>query len=249
MIKNEFNKFCEAWSVAQELGVNGKLFSKAAMTALFEDFESYPLEIINKALVYHRRNNKYAPSSNDIIELLSPKATTLHIGAEEAWAIALQSFDERLPIVLTKEILEAKATVQGIYDSGDSIGARMAFKEIYNRILLTANEVKWFVTQGDDKSLTESCVKQAVDMGRLPKGTEAKYRLEAPTITYQALIEQEGIRTGRVKAISNIKIIKLLLTETKDNGIAEREAERQVFEAHRQQIISRAQQELEAVLS
>jgi hypothetical protein len=248
MNSNDFNKFSELWSDTHEIMAGGKVFSSRNMTMIFEDFEDYSFDVISKALKLHRKQNKFAPTSADIIEIISNYSKSKHIGAEEAWSIALQSFDERLPIVLTKEILSAKAAVQGIYDSGDSIGARMAFKEAYNRILLTANEVKWFVTQGDDKSLTESCVKQAIAMGRLPIGTEERYRLEAPTITYQALIEQAHKKTGKVDALTNLKFIKSLLVKPKDNGIAEREAERKVFEAHRTDIITKAQQKLDAEL-
>ena len=244
MNKNEFGRFCEAWASAQELGVNGKLFSKAAMTALFEDLECYPLEDINQALICHRRQNKYAPSVNDIIEILSPKATTTHIGSEEAWTIAVNAFDENNTVVITQEMFDAKVAAQPVWDLGDEIGARMAFKEVYNRKLMTAGPVKWFVSAGIDKTQTAHVVKEAIAMGRLPKGAETKYLQIEATTTSNELIEQALQRTGKDKALANIRVIKSMLNTTDDGGIARREQERKAFEAKRQAIVDAAMEKL-----
>jgi len=116
----------------------------------------------------------------------------------------------------------------------------MSFKEVYNRILVTAGEVKWFLTQGGDKSLNEYVVAQAVAMGRLPKGSEAKYRIEAPTTTSQKLIEEAHERTGKVTAIAKLAMIKSILVDDYDNGIMERERKRLEFEEKRTAIIDKA---------
>lgn len=249
MTKNEFGKFCEVWAVGQELGVNGKIFSKAAMIALFEDLERYALEDINQALICHRRQNKYAPSVNDIIEILSPKATTTHIGCEEAWTIAINAFDENATVVITQELFDAKVAAQPCWDMCDQIGARMAFKEVYNRKLTTAGPVKWFVNAGMDKSQTVHVVKEAILMGRLPPGSELKYLEVDTTTTAQALIEQAYSKSGKDLALANVRFIKSMLADNEDDGgIARREAERNKFEAHRQDMIDAAQIKLQGDL-
>lgn len=240
MNTNDFSAFHLAWINSHAMSVSNHVPNDSVVMAVFDVLNDYPLNQVLYGIQQHVKASKFPPTPADIIEIIGNYTKSKHIGAEEAWAIALRSFDESLPIVLTKEILEAKATVQDIYDSGDSVGTRMAFREVYNRILLTAKDVKWFVTQGDDKSLTESVVKQAVELGRLPQGSESKYRIEAPTTTSQALIEQAHKRTGKVDAMANIKMIKSLLTEIEDDGIATREAERLEFEAHRNAMIDRA---------
>lgn len=240
MKTSDYEVFKSALLRANKVSANPKSLDDGDISFMFDVLSNCSIEQVLNALIHHSRKNKYSPTAHDINEIIENHTGSKHLGAEEAWAIALRSFDERLPVVLTKEILEAKATVQDIYDAGDAIGARMAFRETYNRILLTANEVNWFVTQGDDKSLTEHVVAQAVAMGRLPKGSEAKYRIEAPTTTTQALIEQAHKITGKVDALAKIGLIKSILAIEKGDGIAKREEQRLAFEAHRQSMVDKA---------
>lgn len=77
MKKNDFDKFCEAWTIANELSVNGRIYSKAAMLIQFEDLEEYSLENINQALIRHRKKNKYFPTTSDVVEILRREAERL----------------------------------------------------------------------------------------------------------------------------------------------------------------------------
>lgn len=91
------------------------------------------------------------------------------IGAEEAWAI--YPHNEYASAVITDEMSEAMQIAQELINEGDSIGARMAFKEAYNRITSTNKfngiAPKWFASLGIDKAGREQAIKQAVAKGRI----------------------------------------------------------------------------------
>ncbi len=55
--------------------------------------------------------------------------------ADEAWALALETFDEAATVCLTDEILLAAVAASPVWESGDRVGARMAFKAAYERVL------------------------------------------------------------------------------------------------------------------
>jgi hypothetical protein len=91
------------------------------------------------------------------------------VGAEEAWA--MYPHDESSSAVITNEMAEAMQLAQGIYNDGDKIGARMSFKESYNRIVahnkLNGIRPKWFASLGHSKEGREIALKDAVIKGRI----------------------------------------------------------------------------------
>lgn len=175
MNKNEYPQFCEIWQMAHELGVNGKVYSAAAMTEMFEILEAYPLGEVRSALRRHRIENKFAPTLHDVLGILSPKPADLHLGADEAWAIALASMDEAETVAVTDEIMQARAVAWGIWDDGDAAGARMAFRSAYGRLLHDAPPPRWRVSLGHDPARREDAVAKAVAQGLLPPSEMGKY--------------------------------------------------------------------------
>ncbi len=239
----DFNKFAEEWYDAHEIMAGGKVFSNRAMAKIFDTFEEYPLAYVSKAITIHRKQSKFAPTPNDIIEIIRERTGNKPPSADEAWSIALMSFDERLPAILTSEILEAKAGCQAIYDSGDKIGARMAFREAYNRLIGKLEPVKWFLSPGDDKELNSQAIKDAVLQGKikLSKTLQETYLIPAPTTTTQKLIEQANRKSGNVDTSAAISVIKSILDIDDNNGIALRELQRKDFEEHRREVIEKAE--------
>lgn len=132
----------------------------------------FEFSLVKEAFSRHiqdSKNGKFAPKPADIIgiiELLKPNG---RIGADEAWA--LYPHDEASSAVITDEMSEAMGLAQPLLNEGDKIGARMAFKEAYNRITArnkSANvSPKWFASLGHDSQGREIALKQAVSMGRL----------------------------------------------------------------------------------
>lgn len=89
----------------------------------------------------------------------------------EAWAVALSSRDERETVTWTGEMQEAFNLCRPVLDSGDEVGARMAFKDAYNRLVLAARAAnlpaKWSVSAGWDAERRELVVARAVAAGLL----------------------------------------------------------------------------------
>lgn len=146
----------------------GKQLSPVALAMMAKDLSIYSMPIIFEALKNVRNGTK--PFSQGAIvaeiELLNPDG---RLGADEAWAI--YPHDEATSAVLTNEIAEAMQIAKPLLDEGDKVGARMAFKEAYTRIV-TKNknegiEPKWFPSLGFDKNGREEVLKQAVQLGRL----------------------------------------------------------------------------------
>ena len=190
MNKNEFNQFQEEWDAAMEASANGKILSPKVMSMIFEDFEPYSLHTIINALAHHRRICKYAPTVADITAIITPELPNPHIGADEAWALAKLAMDNNNSVVVTPEILQAMDIASEVFNQRDENPARMAFRDAYTRIVRESPEKPaWFVSAGNDKSLTECVVRDAIRLGRLAVGSADKYALDAPTTTVQALIE------------------------------------------------------------
>lgn len=248
MKQQEFNQFAQLWSDTHEIMAGGKVFSNRNMAMIFDDLSDYSFEIVSKAIKIHRKQNKFAPTAADIIEIVGNYSGSKHIGAEEAWAIALESFDEYSTVVWTQPIAEARGAAYGLFLDGDKVAARMAFKDAYARIIKTADEPRWIVNEGFDKARRADAVKQAVLLKRLPAGIEARYMLEAPTTTTQKLIEQAQEKTGKVDALAKLGMIKTILAIEEDDGVARRERERLEFEAHRKEQLDKVEMKLRGEL-
>lgn len=94
-----------------------------------------------------------------------------HLDGDEAWAIALNSFDESATVVMTDEIAGALQVARDIYLDGDRTGARMAFRSAYEKKVDQARregkQAKWWPSLGHDPSARASALEQAVIEGKL----------------------------------------------------------------------------------
>lgn len=90
----------------------------------------------------------------------------------EAWAIALSSRDERESVMWTAEIQEAFTLCRPVLEAGDEVGARMAFKDAYVRLVTAARAdgrpARWSVSEGWDRERRQLVVARAVHAGLLP---------------------------------------------------------------------------------
>jgi hypothetical protein len=180
MIPQEYKQFTDAWGNANEIMPGGKQLSPAAMKMVIEALKHYPLEHLLAAIAKHVQTGKFSPKPFDIIEIIDAYTGTGHVSADEAWAIALESVDEKLTVALTKEIGDALDIALPVLKKGDEIGARMTFKDAYNRILKTAGKPQWYLSLGEDSAARDYAIQKAVQIGRLTEDQAARY-LPGPT--------------------------------------------------------------------
>lgn len=111
---------------------------------------------------------KFAPLAADIIRILQSQDG--HPGVEEAWALVKHALgDERCTLVLTLPMKAAFLAADSLAD--DKIGARMAFKEVYQNEIRKARasgeRLKWDCLLGRDPVQRDEVVQLAVREGRL----------------------------------------------------------------------------------
>lgn len=86
------------------------------------------------------------------------------MNADEAWATVPKS--EQETAILTKETAEALAVAQPLLNDGDKIGARMAFKDAYSRLIEKAKAMSrkpvYFVSLGSDANSRASVLAEGV---------------------------------------------------------------------------------------
>jgi hypothetical protein len=254
MNQSDYKTFTDAWTTASEVMPGGKVLSTQAMQLVIDALKEYPLQHLLAAIKKHVQTGRFAPTPADIIEIIASHTGAKHLGAEESWGIALQSFDEFATVVWTKEIAEARNIAADIYSQGDKVGARMAFKEAYNRLLATADpRAVWTINAGFDGEHRAMIINQAIAAGRLPRGSGEHYLLgvDAPTITAAALIEHAKENTGGISPAAAIGAIKTILdesTDIKEMEFQTRRAKRLEFEAHRQAEVAKVECKLQGEL-
>lgn len=99
-------------------------------------------------------------------------------GADEAWAMALDAVKEELTVVWSDEMAEAFAIARPILSAGDKVGARMAFRDAYERICRQGREAgrrpAWRASLGWDPAQRRDCLAKAEAAGLLPAPMVAK---------------------------------------------------------------------------
>jgi hypothetical protein len=132
--------------------------------------ESHPIEAVAQAFSRHIDVSEFAPTPAAILKHL-PKQSDGRPDAEEAWAISRNANDEGETVVWTQECAEAFGLAGPVLNGGDEVGARMAFKAVYNRLVDQAQAagtpVRWFASLGHDLQRRDFAVAQAVRAGRL----------------------------------------------------------------------------------
>jgi hypothetical protein len=114
--------------------------------------------------VYAAERPDFAPAPNGIAarcRLLDGRPDE-----NEAWALALASQDERETVMWTEEMQEAFSLCRPVLAGGDEVGARMAFKDAYTRLVSAARAAdrpaSWKVSEGWDRERRELVIARAV---------------------------------------------------------------------------------------
>lgn len=208
-------------NLAATAEIMGAELSPQALAIMVKDLMQYDENIIFQALS-NLRKSKQRFSLGSLIEEIDLLNPNRRLGADEAWS--LYPHDEYASAVITDEIAEAMQSAQPLLNEGDNIGARMAFKDAYNRITQKNKsenkEPKWFVSLGIDLNSRETAIKNGIALGRIK---ENDYKNLLP-VTYDSklinAIQTTGFLTNKIyseeelnKSREKIKQIKEMLSK------------------------------------
>jgi hypothetical protein len=181
MRKEDVAVFADIWGASLE--TYGKTPSDAQTMMAFSLLEKYSLAEIKHALGAYMSDSdegRFMPKPANIIghiEALNPDG---FLSSDEAWAIALDMMDENNTVVVTDQIMYAMPTATQIYNSGDAVGARMAFKQAYDRLLNEArakgDSPRWYPTLGHDPARRKGPILAGIEQGLLGPGHLSEVR-------------------------------------------------------------------------
>ncbi|HIC7209387.1 hypothetical protein [Burkholderia stabilis] len=207
MQAEDFDNFARVLDAAYSL--HSKSLTADARALFFAALGRYSLAEVRKAMSAHisdPQRGQYPPKPADIIaQLVGDAAKDGRPDANEAWAIALRSRDERDTVVWTQECAEAFAVATPVLEGGDEVGARMAFKAAYERLVernrADGTPVQWRTSLGHDPDLREAVVTEAVRSGRLALSHAQTIvpALAAPAESFDAKVAESNL--ARLRAL------------------------------------------------
>jgi hypothetical protein len=193
-----------------------------------------PLRYVERALEIHAKDAsaKHPPTPADVLEIIRERTQAQWPSADEAWSIALQAMDEDVTVVWCSEIAQAWNISRPIAEEGDNIGARMAFRESYRRLVREVQEAggepHWEVSLGHNPMLREAPLLQAVQNKLLAHETIA-HLLPGPKPeagSLMGLLQGPGKPDGAFPVGEFLKGLKeVLLQEDSPDSDPQKEAE------------------------
>ncbi|KAA0020744.1 hypothetical protein F0A16_02850 [Salinicola corii] len=213
----------------------------ATATMMIKDLRPYERAEIEQALGRCRSELTGRLTLAAVLERM-PSAQQ-HLSPNEAWSVALQSMDEMDTIIWTQEAAAAMGVARPIMESGDKVGARMAFIAAYEREVGKAKaegrQPEYTVSLGESKERRQETIQNGIKQGLLP-ATKVEHLLPAP----HGFDEDAG-QTEEEKERSReaIRHMRNLLND--DSAEKQREA-REYFERmekRRQELIDQAEQQ------
>lgn len=175
-------------------GYGNPLPEKAEIGIWFKQLSPFPGSTIRKAFeAYRMERPDFAPVPNGIAarcKLLDGRPDE-----NEAWAVAITSQNEHETVVWTSEMAEAFGLARPLLSAGDEIGARMAFKDAYKRLVDDARAsnkpAQWSVSAGWDASRRQIAVEKAIVAGLL---AGPQPHLALPNESGLSAAEPEGLK-------------------------------------------------------
>lgn len=154
---------------------SAKPLTEGQVAMFFRAVATHPIAAVQAALDAHVKDpqrGRFPPLPADVIAQIDGQAADDgRPGPEEAWATALQGRDEAASVVWTAETAQAWGVARPVLE-GDDVGARMAFREAYGRMVDAARRarrpVEWSVSLGFDPDQRQVAIAAGVAAGRLP---------------------------------------------------------------------------------
>lgn len=159
-----------AMELAATAEAMGQVISDNTVALMVADFRVFPKHQLKEALHRVRMEGTSRLTPKVLLDQLD--AINGRLGADEAFALVLKAKDETQTVVWTDEVAQAWAAVYSMVQSKDQVGARMAFKQAYERIAQDARaqlkRPEPAFSLGTDPELRRVAITQAHEQGRLP---------------------------------------------------------------------------------
>ena len=235
MRESDFLAFSELLDGCYALLGRDKAPSATAKAMFFRALGAHSLEAVRAGFDAHVKDPKrgrFAPMPADVIEQIEGLvADDGRPGAEEAWAMCCRASDESETLVWSAEMSEAYAVAQPLMQGGDQIGARMAFKEAYGRMVDDARRarrpVSWSVSLGHDASKRHGALVAAEARGLLAAGDALRLAPSVADIhTTATLLLENATKSANPEAIKErVAALKALLVRPDQPSRTEQERE------------------------
>ncbi|HNF63327.1 MAG TPA: hypothetical protein PKZ20_16440 [Rhodocyclaceae bacterium] len=158
----------------------GQQLTPAGLLLMADDLAEYPLDDVLGALRRVRRECRRLTVA-DVMERMA--ASDGRPDADEAWMVALSAQHESATVVWTRETEMAWHIARPAIEINDKVGARMAFKAAYDRLVAEARDhgvpVKWSASLGFNVEERRQALENAVLCGKI-QNSEAAGLLPPP---------------------------------------------------------------------
>lgn len=221
MRKDDLPEFAQMLDDCYSLLGKGNLPSATAKALFFRALGVHGLEAVRAGFDAHVKDpqrGRFAPTPADVIaQIEGLVADDGRPGAEEAWAMCFNAADESETVVWSGEISQAYALAMPLMQEGDNVGARMAFKEAYSRLVDSArrerNPVAWSVSLGHDQSKRHAVLLNAETRGLLPHGEALKLAPPSGDLnTTATLLLENSMKTADPQTIKErVAALKAML--------------------------------------
>jgi hypothetical protein len=232
----------------------------AVVEIYWQGLIEYEYEDVAQVCTSHIRGNyggTFMPKVSDIIASLDADDVNAWPSPDEAWGIAVRTFDEADTCIVCDEIMTARESCEPVMNLGDEVGARMTFRDVFDRqrraAIANGRKPKWWMTPGHDRTLRAQRLAEAVALKRLPPsvliGLEAP-PTEHPVVAMRRIAaDKDGtVRAQAEEAIAKLGAIRDALKAGLDRdaeaAAERRQAERDQAEARRETVVSNALQKL-----
>lgn len=129
--------------------------------------KQFDYKAVTYALDRHCIGGRFKPKPVDIIDIIV--ANDGRPDSEVAWSLALRVEDENETIIWTDEIASAWSIAKPLLDHGEVVGARMAFKQAYEKLVMHARQVgrpvNHSVSLGFDAERRNEVIANAIQQG------------------------------------------------------------------------------------
>jgi hypothetical protein len=188
MREADYAPFCEL--LDDVWGLKGQALTGGQKAVFFKALAEHSLVAVRAGLNAHVKDperGRFLPMPADVIaQIVGAAHADGRPGPEEAWATAIKAADERETVVWTDEAAAAWGIARPVFDMGDEVGARMAFKEAYQRLVAESRALMlppaWRASLGHDAERRVLPIEAAANAGLLP-APEAAALLPGPRVT------------------------------------------------------------------